>query len=189
MIVIGITGTLGAGKGTVVNYLVEHKGYVHFSARGFIARIITRRGLEVNRDTLTAIGNEIRSNNHAGYVIEALYNEAAATGKDCIIESVRTLGEVELLRSKSNFFLLAVDAEPRLRFERIMKRKSETDNVDFETFLANEKREMHSSNPNNQNLSACIAQADFTVTNNGTIKNLESQIETFLKINLHDARP
>ena len=28
MIIIGITGTLGAGKGTVVNYLVEKKGFV-----------------------------------------------------------------------------------------------------------------------------------------------------------------
>lgn len=181
MVLIGITGTLGAGKGAVVGYLVENKGFVHFSARGFISRTIVERGLEVNRDTLTAVGNDIRANNHPGYVIEALYNEAAATGKDCVIESVRTVGEIELLRAKENFYLLAVDADPSLRYSRIKKRKSETDNVDFETFLSNEEREMHSSDPNKQNLSACIAKSDFKLTNNGTLEELKAQIEDFLK--------
>ena len=35
MIVIGITGTLGAGKGTIVNYLIEEEGFDHYSVRGF----------------------------------------------------------------------------------------------------------------------------------------------------------
>ncbi len=30
MKVIGITGTLGAGKGTIVKYLVNNMGYNHF---------------------------------------------------------------------------------------------------------------------------------------------------------------
>jgi dephospho-CoA kinase len=181
MVVIGITGTLGAGKGTVVDYLVREKGFVHFSAREFISREIKKRGLEVNRDTLTAMGNEIRATNHAGYVIEELYKEAASTGKNCIIESIRTLGEIETLRNRQNFFLLAVDAEPKLRFNRIKKRKSETDNVSFKTFLANEKREMHSCDPNNQNLSACISLADYRITNDGTVEDLKKQTEIFLQ--------
>ena len=36
MVIIGITGTLGAGKGTIVDYLKEERGFLHFSARQFI---------------------------------------------------------------------------------------------------------------------------------------------------------
>ena len=46
MNIIGITGTIGAGKGTIVDYLVKEKGYVHYSVRAFIAEEIQRRGLE-----------------------------------------------------------------------------------------------------------------------------------------------
>ena len=58
MNIIGITGTIGAGKGTIVDYLVKEKGYVHYSVREFLAEEVIKRGLEVNRDTLTEVGND-----------------------------------------------------------------------------------------------------------------------------------
>lgn len=36
MQIIGITGTLGAGKGTVVDYLVKNKGFNHFSVGDYL---------------------------------------------------------------------------------------------------------------------------------------------------------
>ena len=44
----------------------------------------------------------------------------------------------------------------------------------------NEKREMNSSDPNKQNLSSCIRQADFVLNNNGTIEDLYHQVENIL---------
>ena len=43
MIIIGITGTLGAGKGTIVDYLVKERGFVHYSVRAFITEEIEKR--------------------------------------------------------------------------------------------------------------------------------------------------
>ena len=40
MRIVGITGTLGAGKGTVVEYLTQQKGFKHYSARGLLNQII-----------------------------------------------------------------------------------------------------------------------------------------------------
>ncbi|HEX3095769.1 MAG TPA: AAA family ATPase, partial [Patescibacteria group bacterium] len=45
MIIIGITGTAGSGKGTVVEYLVSKYGFKHYSARGFITEELVRRNL------------------------------------------------------------------------------------------------------------------------------------------------
>ena len=121
MLIIGITGTLGAGKGTIVDYLVQEKGFVHFSVRGFITEEINRQGLPVNRD-----------------------------------------------------------ADPMLRYDRIVMRNSETDRISFSTFIANEEREMQSTDPNKQNIGKCIEQADQIFYNNSTVSDLYKRLEAEL---------
>ena len=182
MIIIGITGTIGAGKGTIVDYLISKKGFKHFSARELIVEEILKRGLDNNRDNMVFVANDLRSKYGSGYVADELYRRAYISGDNCVIESIRTVGEINSLKDKGSFILLAVDAEPRTRFERILDRKSVTDNVSFDKFLEDEKREMESDDPNKQNLKQCIDMADFVIDNNGTLKELQSKIEEILKI-------
>lgn len=182
MIIIGITGTIGAGKGTIVEYLVSKKGFKHFSARELIVEEILKRGLENNRDNMVIVANELRQQYGSSYVADELYRRAKVTGDNCIIESLRTVGEIEALKNKGSFVLLAVDAEPKIRFERILNRKTVTDNVSFDKFLDDEKREMESDDPNKQNLKKCIQMADFVINNNGDLDQLNNKIEEILTI-------
>ena len=177
MLIIGITGTLGAGKGTIVDYLVLEKGFVHFSVRGFITDEINRQGLPVNRDSMVVVANKLRADHSPSYITDQLYEQALLTGKNCIIESIRTPGEVESLREKGNFLLFAVDADPQLRYERIVLRNSETDKITFATFVENEGREMQSNDRNKQNVGKCIELADFILYNNSSVEILHIQLE------------
>ena len=45
-VIIGITGTNGAGKGTVVEVLMEKHGFKHYSARGYLTKILNEQGWE-----------------------------------------------------------------------------------------------------------------------------------------------
>ncbi len=180
MLIVGITGTLGSGKGTVVEYLVKQKGFKHFSVRSYLSEILKNEGKETNRDNLVYIGNKLRSKFGPGYLAEQLYKGAKKTNSNSIIESLRNVGEIETLRGKGNFYLFATDANPKIRYERIRKRDNETDSVSFEEFIKNESREMTSKNPNKQNLSACISMADYVFENNGTIAELYNKIESAL---------
>ncbi len=175
--IIGITGTIGAGKGTVVDYLVKNKGFKHFSARALIVEEIEKRGLENNRDNMVIVGNDLREKYGPGYVAEELFKRATEFGGDAIIESLRAVGEIEALRKKGKFVLLAVDADAEIRYKRISARGTSTDSISFEKFLADEEKEMNSTDINKQNLKKCIEMADFKIENNGTIDELNSKIK------------
>ncbi len=180
LLIIGITGTLGAGKGTIVEYLTETKGFLHFSVRAFLLEEIRRLGMPENRDSMFNLANKLRAENTPSYVTDQLFLRAEKTARNCIIESIRTPGEITSLRSSKNFQLFAVDALPEIRYQRIYERKSETDSISFETFRENEIREMTSTDPNKQNLAECIRQADFVFENNGDKEALFLQVEKAL---------
>ncbi len=176
--IIGLTGTLGAGKGTVVEIL-KKKGFQHYSVRKFLIEEIEKRRLEVSRENMVLVANQLRKMNSPSYIVEKLYEKAEQETENIIIESIRTIGEADKIKEKGGI-LMAVDANPEIRYSRILIRQSETDNVSFEEFLGEEKREMFSINPNEQNLSGCIIKADFILENNKTIEQLEKQVDEII---------
>ncbi|MBO4402652.1 MAG: AAA family ATPase [Bacteroidales bacterium] len=180
MIIIGITGTIGAGKGTIVDYLMQKCGFRHYSVRQYLLDVIQKAGLEPNRDSMTMVGNALRAAHCPSFITDELYLQALQSGKDSIIESVRTEGEVLALRQKPHFYLFAVDADPKIRYERVVLRNSETDHIDYETFISNEQREFISTDPNRQNLSKCIQMADFLFQNNGDRDALYAQVDAVM---------
>lgn len=181
MIIIGITGTIGAGKGSLVDYLVKKYNFSHYSVRTFLEEEIQRRGLPNNRDSMVLVSNDLRATHHPGYIIEELYKKALILGKNSVIESIRTVGEIDVLRAIGKpFFLVAVSAELKTRYERIVKRNQSTDHVSFEKFKEDEAREMESSDPTKQNLSACIKRADFLISNNGTREELWHTVDEII---------
>ena len=177
--IIGITGTLGAGKGTVGKYLQDRHGFNYFSARDVWVEEVKRRGLPVNRDTITETANSLRAEHGPHYFTERALSKAQELGGNSVFESIRTVGEAEYLK-KHGAQLWAVDADINKRYERIVARQSETDKVSFVKFKEHEEREWENADPAKQNLKAVIAIADATFINNGTPEELYAQVEPAL---------
>jgi dephospho-CoA kinase len=177
--IVGITGTNGAGKGAVVDYL-KHKGFKHYSARDFLTREVVKRGMVVDRSAMREVANEMRLKGGASFVIESLYKEALKQGGDAVIESVRAVGEVEFLK-ENGCPLIAVDADRSIRYKRAIGRGSATDKLDFDTWVMQEEREWHNTDEHDMNIPAVMALADYTITNEGSFEELRAQIDTALE--------
>ena len=153
--IVGITGTLAAGKGNLVEALKE-RGFEHHSVRKFLQD----RGA-IDRPSMADLANELRAKNGPSYIVEQLFEQAQQSGGNSVIESVRNPTEVKALREKGDFYLIAIDAPLYARHRRALARASSTDNVSFAQFQADEEREMDSDDPNKQNIKACIEMADY----------------------------
>lgn len=177
---IGITGSFGAGKGSVARYLVEKKGFTHFSARTYISEEIKRRGMEVNRDTLTIVGNDLRKTGGPTFIFEELVKQAKAHGKDAVVESVRAVAEAKYIKLHGGV-VLGVDAEPKIRYERIVRRGAETDHVSYERWREQEMNESNPDDPTKQDIYGALRESDYIINNTKTLQELEEEIEHFLK--------
>ena len=179
--IIGVTGSIGAGKGTVVDYFIA-KGFKRYAVSDtFLAGEAVKRGLEPDRVARRNIANEYRAKGPTK-LQEAVYDMAVAAGdaeNDIVIEPQHTKAEVEFIREKGGI-VIAVDADIELRYERISGRGSSKDNVSFEEFSRHDQVEMASDDANKNNLRDSIEAADVTVMNNGTVEELHAKIEEAL---------
>lgn len=180
--IIGITGSLGGGKGTVVDYLTQKKGFKHYSSSGHLIKLLEERGEVVDRDGMNRIANELRANNPAGVPAETFKLYEAEDGEsDVILESLHSVPEVDFIKSVGGI-VIAVTADSDIRYERITARGSVKDNVTKEQFIAQQEREEKGSDdPNKSNIFDTIRLADFTIQNNGSLEDLYTQIEDILK--------
>ncbi|OGC88952.1 hypothetical protein A2419_01165 [Candidatus Adlerbacteria bacterium RIFOXYC1_FULL_48_26] len=178
--IIGITGTNGAGKGTIVEYLTKQKGFAHFSVRAFLIEEIKRQGLEIDRTTMRQVANEMRKEHGPSYVVEQLMKQAKEISHNAVIESIRAIGEGEYLK-QHGAIIWAVDADREIRYNRILNRWSETDKIDFETFCMHENREANGTEPWDMNVRGVMKMADHIFHNDTTQEEMYLDVEEALK--------
>lgn len=180
MFVMGIVGTMRAGKGAVVEFLMSSLSFTHYSVSEFISREIRRHGLPVNRDTMRSVANDLRREFGVTCLVDTLYGYACmARHQNVIIESLRNPEEVlrvKNLKYPDQGLSIGIDADRCARWLRAVKSGSVKDNITFEEFVEQERLEMSGTDPFGQNISEALKLVNVIIYNNGTIDALHEQI-------------
>ena len=180
---IWITWTIWAGKWVIVDYLVS-RGYIHYSARNYFTKILQEQGIEVTRSNMVFLANWLRQQHGWAYIIWHLIEQAQAIWGNVIVESIRAVREVEILKQYGGI-LIGVIASQQLRYHRVVERGTSLDKISFEQFIFDEQVEGTSSDPSDSNIFACLPLCDQIFENEWTLKQLYIQLDTyFVSLNL-----
>ena len=183
--IIGLTGTMGAGKGEVSSYL-QKKGFKYISISDIIREEIKKRNRPFRREELQNLGNELRKEHGEGYWAKIVCEKIDVRQK-WIIDSIRNPGEIEELKKIPNFFLIGIDAPRETRLRRARKRKRvhdgrlSTDPLSEEELKKVESRDRGVNEPEyGQQVLKCIERADFKIMNETSLEALYEKIEDIL---------
>ena len=171
---IGLTGRNASGKSTLVAWFVS-KGMLSESCSDSIRAHLREQGVAESRSALIEGGRELRSMGGAGILAEMLLERLA--GSDAVIDSIRTPGEVEALRSREDFVLIEVRAGMEARWKRAQERARAGDALDRETFFAQEQSEAVAKDEAGQALDATASLADMILVNDDSIDELNADLE------------
>ena len=175
--VIAIIGTIGAGKDTAGNYLTSKLAIPSYQISAPLKEICAKRGLELTRENLVALGTELAAEKGESYFAEYIISHAIAD--TIIITGMRQLGQINFLRSRVDMTLIAIDADPAKRYERSKKAAVVGEANTLEEFVAKEQAE--NSPPNVQRLFECMDLADYHIVNNGTPQELYDEIDRIIE--------
>ena len=179
---IGLTGPIASGKGEVIKALQE-RGYKYISLSDIVREEADKRDLERTRENLQNTGNSLRKEFGAGVlgmkVREKILGEPSI---DWVIDGIRNPKEIVELRELDNFKLVAVYADRKTLLERILSRSREDDQaMTEEEILAKLKRDWGEGEPEDgQQVGKCVEMADIKILNEGSLEELQSEIEAAL---------
>ena len=168
-LIIGVTGTNGAGKDFVAAILQKELGADKIAFSDLLKEELVRRGMENDRKNYVIVGNEFRQKYGNFIWAKMILERFKDSEKPLVVTSVRNSGEVDYLRKHADFTLLAIDAPLRIRYERSARRQQYIGEDGFNDFVANEQKELQSADGNTQELSAVMKLADHTIINDEKI--------------------
>jgi dephospho-CoA kinase len=181
--IIGLTGRIAAGKGVVKDYFMK-LGFQYATFSDAVRKEAMTRGIEITREKLQDLGDEIRKKEGAGAWAKRLLADLDLN-KNIVVDGIRNPGEISELRKHKDFFLISVDAPQKIRFNRVLSRAKPSDPKTWKDFLLIDERDFgDKTNLLGQQVGACMNLANFKIVNDNLMDHTLGQIqEIWNKIN------
>ncbi len=167
-----ITGMSGSGKTTLANHF-RNGGIASVTMGDVIRGLAREKGLPPTPENLGRLATGIREEGGDDAVAKLCVAKIDKMPDDIIlVDGIRSIREVEVFSKEFEVALVVVFAAQKTRYARLMARGRSDDPHDMATFKARDDRELSFS------LGHAIALADYTILNEGSLKDLEKEFET-----------
>ncbi len=176
-IVLGIVGEMGVGKSTITDYIKQKYGAVSFRFSDMLTDIANRLYLEPTRPNLQMISSMLRQTISQDIMSKVIRRDAeTSTAAIIIVEGIRRPSDITYLKELPNFYLIGMNADERLRYERVCLRSEKPDDR-TKTWEAFQQEGLAEAELEIKNIKA---EARVQIDNNGTEAELFTQVEKIL---------
>ena len=177
MKLIGLSGTNGSGKDTVGQILAEHYNFLFVSMTDMLREEARARNVDTTREVLRTISAEWRRESGLGVLVDKSIVYYEKMGGDqkyagLVIASLRNPGENDRVHELGGE-VVWIDADPKIRYERLKSRMRADDPQTYEDFLKNDESEMHRSGDE-----ATLSMADVKEKADKIFLNEQNDIES-----------
>ncbi len=173
-IILGLVGQIASGKEVTKKYIREKYGAEDCKFSTSLRDVLNRIEVPTSRENLQKLSTILRENFGEDLLARVIAKDASKLDTDVVvIDGVRRMGDIKYLKELSNFYLIAVVADPKIRYERlIMRNENEGDNKKtFEEFLKDQESEADREIPE------VIKIANNKISNDGLLDDLYGQID------------
>ncbi|MFA6307891.1 MAG: AAA family ATPase [Patescibacteria group bacterium] len=177
-IILGFTGLIASGKGTAAEYLKEKYGADTFRFSTMLRDVMDRLYIPQSRENFQIISPVLRKAFGQDLMAKVMAEDVKNSKAEIIVvEGMRRPADIEYLKDVPGFRMVAIDVDIKTRYERLIKRSENTDDITktFEQFKKEHEAETEIYIPE------LMKQADFTIDNNGTLEELYKQLDKLLK--------
>jgi dephospho-CoA kinase len=160
-LIVCLTGMPGAGKSSVASFL-EEKGFVVMTMGDVVREEAKRQGLEPTDINLGKMMLKLRQDLGPGAVGHIVLQKLARDGSssNVVIDGIRSIAEVEVLKKVGHVRLLAIHASQDTRFKHLKERARADAPSSGNEFAGRDKREL------SVGVSEAIALANEMISNN-----------------------
>lgn len=165
ILIVALTGMPGAGKTTVANYLSQ-KGIPLLIMGDVVREAAQNDGLEPTSDNLAKLMIRLREKNGPEAIAHLIVNKIRIMKKEnkkfgvVIVDGIRSMAEVQVLRRVGNVKLLAIHGSTLTRYSHVKERARSDVPSSVDEFDKRDRVEMEVG------ISNAIALADETISNN-----------------------
>ena len=177
-IIIGLVGQIASGKGTVAEYLEKNHNALTFRFSTILRDVLKRLHVENSRENLQNLSTILRQKFGEDLLAKVMAGDVENTDNSIVVvDGIRRMADIKYLKELSNFKLLSVVADPKIRYERAISRSENSgDNKKtYEDFLADQQKEADAEIPQ------VMQNANIEINNDQNFENLYEQINKIIK--------
>lgn len=176
--ILGLTGSMGAGKGEVVKIL-ERWGFKYITLSKMVRAEAQRLGIPEEREKLMAVGDQMRAQEGFGVLAKRALETIQKEGGDkWVVDGIRNPAEIDELRKSPDAHIVGLQANQDILVDRIIKRARPSDAKTPEDIIHRIKKEWGDGEPEGgQQVGKCMQKVDRIIVNEGTLEELEKKFE------------